>query len=403
MSENNDTVKNEIVAYFKKLFSTLDASKHRLLNSVDLKTKADLNILKNQENDVQNYIQTMQEYMANIQNEDSQERISFILYNVRVTDNTFPRIFEPCSVPGMMKYSDGHLDKVLVQTITGRVYNGTENTKLLDTNTVQLIKSIELGKGVVLSLASCIEAETFWVFLSGKNAFERYEKGLLIEEIKESTRSSQNKPICLVKNENLVLFRKDYSTIFMLKDPHMKLFLDVTPLAIVCICPTKDDELYIGLVNATEKNFAIGRFNLIGECKYYITPMHGKWSSDSIFTDDKKLYINENLNGDICLSMGTVHVLCANGDHRFTYDGKEASMSQPFLPRRICTDVLGHILIADENNNGIHVLDKDGKFQTILKIPGDSLATPISLCVDSQSNLCIGCKDGKIRILKYLD
>lgn len=154
----------------KKLFSTLDASKHRLLNSVDLKTKADLNILKNQENDVENYIQTMQEYMANIQNdhEDSQERISFILYNVRVTDNTFPRIFQPCSVPGMMKYSDGHLDKVLVQTITGRVYNGTENTKLLDTDTVQLIKSIELGKGVVLSLASCIEAETFWVFLSGK-------------------------------------------------------------------------------------------------------------------------------------------------------------------------------------------------------------------------------------------
>lgn len=189
----------------------------------------------------------------------------------------------------------------------------------------------------------------------------------------------------------------------MLEDPRMKLFLDVTPLAIVCICPTKDDELYIGLVNATEKHFAIGRFNLIGECKYYITPMHGKWSSESIFTDDKKLYINENLNGDICLSMGTVHVLCANGDHRFTYDGQEASMSQPFLPRGICTDVLGHILIADENNNGIHVLDKDGKFQTILKFPGEPLATPISLCVDSENNLYIGCKDGKIRILKYLD
>lgn len=183
----------------------------------------------------------MQEYMANIQNEDLQERISFILYNIRVTDNTFPRIFQPCSVPGMMKYSDGRLDKVLVQTITGRVYNGTENTKLLDTDTVQLIKIIELGEGVVLSLASCLEAETFWVFLSGKNAFERYEKGLLIEEIKEINRSSQNKPICLVKNENLVLFRKDYSTIFMLEDPRMKLFLDVTPLAIVCICPTKDD------------------------------------------------------------------------------------------------------------------------------------------------------------------
>lgn len=387
----------------KKLLSTLDASKHRLLNSVDLKTKADLNILRDQENDIQNYIQTMQEYMANFQNKDSQERISFIFYNIRVTDNTFPRIFQPYSVPGMMKYSDGHLDKELVQTMTGRIYNDTENTKLLDTDSVQLIKIIELGKGVVLSLASCLEAETFWVFLSGKHAFERYEKGLLIEEIKELNLSSQNKPICLVKNEKRVLFRKDYSTIFMLEDPHMKLFLDVTPLAVVCICPTKDDELYIGLVNATEKHFAIGRFNLTGECKYYITPMHGKWSSEYIFHDDKRLYINENLNGDICLSMGAVHVFRANGDHRFTYDGKEASMSQPFLPRGVCTDILGHIIIADENNHGIHVMDKDGKFQTVIKIPGESLATPISLCVDSQNNLCIGCKDGKIRILKYLD
>lgn len=337
----------------------------------------------------------MQEYMANFRNEDSQERISFIFYNIRVTDNTFPRIFQPYSVPGMMKYSDGHLDNVLVQTLTGRVYNGTENTKLLETDSVQLIKIIELGEGVVLSLASCLEAETFWVFLSRKNAFKRYEKGLLIEEIKELNRSSQNKPICLVKNEKLVLFRKDYSTIFMLEDPHMKLFLDVTPLAIVCICPTKDDELYIGLVNATEKHTAIGRFNLTGECKYYITPMHGKWSSESIFNDDKRLYINENLNGDICLSKGAVHVLRANGDLRLTYDGKEASMSQPFLPRGVCTDILGHILIADENNHGIHVMDKDGKFQTVIKIPGESLATPISCALTAKKTSASVVRMGK--------
>lgn len=84
-----------------------------------------------------------------------------------------------------MKYLDGYFDKVLVQIIIGCVYNGIENIKLFDIDIVQLIKSIELGKGVVLLFVFCLEVEIFWVFLFGKNVFERYEKGLLIEEIKE--------------------------------------------------------------------------------------------------------------------------------------------------------------------------------------------------------------------------
>lgn len=107
----------------------------------------------------------------------------------------------------------------------------------------------------------------------------------------------------------------------MLEDLCMKLFFDVILLVIVCICLIKDDELYIGLVNVIEKYFVIGCFNLIGECKYYIIFMYGKWSLEFIFIDDKKLYINENLNGDICLLMGMVYVFCVNGEYRFIYDG----------------------------------------------------------------------------------
>lgn len=172
-----------------------------------------------------------------------------------------------------------------------------------------------------------------------------------------------------------------------------------------CLCPTKDDELLIVIVKSEENYIAICRFQLTGECKQYITPMFDKWTPEILFKNknDNRLYINENLNGDICLSFGKVIVLRANGEFRFAYEGKEASLPQPLLSRGICTDVLGNIPVVDEYNRGIHVLIKDGGFLTMLTIPGDPQACPISLCLNRKNNLCIGCKDGKIRILKYLD
>lgn len=133
--------------------------------------------------------------------------------------------------------------------------------------------------------------------------------------------------------------------------------------------------------------------------------MFYEWTAESLFSidDENRLYMDENANGDICLSMGIVHVLHANGKHKFTYEGNEASLSLPFQSRGICNDILGHILVADEKNRGIHVLDKDGGFLAILTIPGEPHAIPISMCIDRQNNLCTGCADGKIRILKYLD
>lgn len=133
--------------------------------------------------------------------------------------------------------------------------------------------------------------------------------------------------------------------------------------------------------------------------------MFDKWTPKIFFErkNDNRLYIDQNSNGDICLSFGIVIVLRTNGEYKFTYKGKEAPLSQPFLSRGLCTDVLGHILVADENNRAIHVLDKDGCFLTMLTIPGEPGAIPISVCLDRKNNLGIGCSDGKIRILKYLD
>lgn len=238
---------------------------------------------------------------------------------------------------------------------------------------------------------------------SGGNAFVKYDgRGNELDTLDVKLGNFRNKPICVIDNEKL-LFRYNANEIYMLEDSQKKMFIDATPMVVAYICPTKDGELLIGIVKS--EHLAVGRFSFTGECKQYITPMFDEWTTDILFSndDENRLYINENVNGDICLSLGIVHVLRANGKHKFTYKGYKASLSLPFQSRGTCNDILGHILVADEKNRGIHVLNKDGGFLTMLTIPGEPKAIPISLCIDCQNNLCIGCADGKIRILKYLD
>lgn len=56
----------------------------------------------------------------------------------------------------------------------------------------------------------------------------------------------------------------------------------------------------------------------------------------------------------------------------------------------------------DESNCGIYVLNKDGGFLIWLIIFDDLWVSLILLCIDYYNNICIGCLDGKIKILKYL-
>lgn len=404
VSENKEIVKKEIDDYFERVISTLDASRHQLLKHVDEKTSAVHSLLQDKENTLQSYAQNMREYMVNIQNKDLREKIAFIFYTSCELDDFMPQSIS-LSIPGKIKYSEGRFDETIAKTFSGRLFNCTENIKLLENASLQIVRSLKLDEGEIISLAYCSDPEAFWVYSSSGDFLKYNENGSQLEILKAKLSYIRNKPICVVDSAKLVFFRNNASEIYMFDGSQRKLFIDFTPMGAACLCPTKDDELLIVIVKSQENYIAICRFQLTGECKQYITPMFDKWTPEILFKNknDNRLYINENLNGDICLSFGKVIVLRANGEFRFAYEGKEASLPQPLLSRGICTDVLGNILVVDEYNRGIHVLNKDGGFLTMLTIPGDPQACPISLCLNRKNNLCIGCKDGKIRILKYLD
>ncbi|XP_052691354.1 E3 ubiquitin-protein ligase TRIM37-like [Crassostrea angulata] len=114
------------------------------------------------------------------------------------------------------------------------------------------------------------------------------------------------------------------------------------------------------------------------------------------------LYITENINGDVCVSVRGKHsvvVVDKSGQRRFSYTGQGSRI----LPFGICTDVLGHILVCDINSDTVHLLDQDGQFLSLLLTPQQEVKCPRGVYVDDENNLWVGQRyTNKVSVYKYL-
>ena len=97
------------------------------------------------------------------------------------------------------------------------------------------------------------------------------------------------------------------------------------------------------------------------------------------------LCIIENNNGDICVSDLTADKVVAitrSGGVRFRYHGTAAKRKAPFIPRSNVTDSRNHIIVADCNNDCLHILDQSGNFLRCVDSCG--LDKPGGLSVDRE-------------------
>ena len=125
-----------------------------------------------------------------------------------------------------------------------------------------------------------------------------------------------------------------------------------------------------------------------------------------IFKDGfNPLYMSENNNGDICVSdvnAHTVVVVDKTGRVRFRYDGTPARREKSLDPRGMVTDALSQIIVADFNNNCLHILYQNGQFLGYVDDCG--LEGPYGLSLDSEGRLWVGLfNTGEIKVIKYLE
>ncbi|XP_062603329.1 E3 ubiquitin-protein ligase TRIM71-like [Saccostrea cucullata] len=114
-------------------------------------------------------------------------------------------------------------------------------------------------------------------------------------------------------------------------------------------------------------------------------------------------YVAENGNGDICVSDSNarnVVVADKSGRVRFRYDGSPAKRRKSLDPLHIATDSMRQIIVADENNDCLHILDQNGQF--LMCVDNCGLYQPCGLSLDSTGRLWVGLKGSKdLKVIQY--
>ena len=101
------------------------------------------------------------------------------------------------------------------------------------------------------------------------------------------------------------------------------------------------------------------------------------------------VYIADNLNNRIrrITRDGLITTIAGNGQPGFAGDGSQATVAEINQPQGIAVDSLGGVYIADTANNRIRKIDSAGVISTI--VGPDGLDHPEGLCLDSTGNLFV--------------
>lgn len=104
------------------------------------------------------------------------------------------------------------------------------------------------------------------------------------------------------------------------------------------------------------------------------------------------------------ISRGCVRVVNSDLKHVATYAGAIGPKpSETFEPRGICCDAEGHIIVTDCRNHAVHLLDVKGKYKQLILTHKDGIRHPLSVTLDRNGLMWIGCLYGKVHVRKYKD
>lgn len=197
--------------------------------------------------------------------------------------------------------------------------------------------------------------------------------------------------ITVTKIGNLIYTYFKHSTctsfIEVVKNSEIKTVIMVTGWKLGNVCSSKINELLVIMEKNHDKQTKVVRY--FGSTEKQSIQFN--YQSQPLYSSGGVKFITENRNMDICLSdnkAGAVVVVDQAGEHRFTYTSSSTTR-KPFNPYDITTDSLSWILIADKNNDSIHILDQNGKFLRFINSSNCDLKEPFRLCIGNNDYLFV--------------
>ena len=97
-------------------------------------------------------------------------------------------------------------------------------------------------------------------------------------------------------------------------------------------------------------------------------------------------------------------VLAVGADGRLQYE-YTGQGDREFTPYDVCTDQMGHVFIADRDNDRVHVLDQEGRFIQYILTSQQGLGWPVTTDVDREGYLWVGKQvgpTGYVEVARYL-
>ncbi|XP_013382275.1 uncharacterized protein LOC106153052 [Lingula anatina] len=114
-----------------------------------------------------------------------------------------------------------------------------------------------------------------------------------------------------------------------------------------------------------------------------------------------------SLTGDILVSHpGADKVLSYNhvsGVLKFTYEAKGSGDGQVNVPRGMCCLANGDIILADDENNRLHLLSPDGVFKKFFLTKEDGLKSPKDVALTPDGKVVVVENGGAVKCFAFLD
>ncbi|XP_062580689.1 E3 ubiquitin-protein ligase TRIM71-like [Saccostrea cucullata] len=264
----------------------------------------------------------------------------------------------------------------------------------------ETVTTIDTGYEVLYNVA-CLSDEEIWT--SGNDSTMKLysiNQGSLLKSI--ATKSGKEPyDIAVTKSGDLVYTDYWDRTVNIVKNEKIKEVIRLQNWIPKSVCSTSSGDLLVIMTSDDRKQTKVVHYS-------------GSTEKQTIQFDDKGTplyssgtyyrYIAENRNLDICVSdNGAKAVVVVNqaGKLRFRYTGHTpAPKNKPFNSRGITTDSQSHILIADYNNDCVHIIDQDGQF---LRYIDCGLSEPRGLCIDTNDNLFVAqLRNTQVKKIKYM-
>ncbi|XP_078330478.1 uncharacterized protein LOC144624515 [Crassostrea virginica] len=249
----------------------------------------------------------------------------------------------------------------------------------------------------------CIGEEEAWIFGSEETIKRINIRGTVMETV-NTIHNRSPEGISVTGGGVLIYSDKNSRTVNIVRYGNPQVLINTLPSwRPGRLCSTRAGDIFVHVHRGGESD---NRRNKIIRYRGQdiIQQIYRDGQNNPIFGDGVcARFMSENKNEDICVSniyLRNVVVVDRAGNVRFRYDGSPARRENPFGPRGIVTDALSQIIVADIDNNCLHVLDQNGQF--LRCVDGCQLEDPCKVSVDSRGRLWVGCQNGKIIVIEYL-